>query len=347
MRRRPVSLWSKFASRAISLVWTLHPRRGHVQQKRRTEAQGEEEPGEGEGAARPGQGPRESRAVATRARVQARREALPGRAEELLSLELVNPIALGGGVALALFLAILASLALGRHLGKRTIARTGDKPNTGIGSLEAAVFALLGLLIAFTFSGALQRFDSRRVTVVDEANAIGTAWLRIDLLPAAAQPKLRDAVRAYTDSRIATYRALPDIAAARAELERSRALQNEIWAQALAALRGEKAGLAAELLVLPALNDMFNFTTVRAASTLIHPPGIIYWMLIALGVAAAVLAGYQTSGEKDYDWPHKIGFAAMVALTVYVIFDIEYPRLGLVRIDAIDRILVEVREGMR
>jgi len=208
------------------------------------------------------------------------------------------------------------------------------------------VFALLGLLIAFTFSGALSRFDSRRVTVVDEANAIGTAWLRIDLLPAAAQPKLREAMRAYVDSRIATYRGLPDIAAARAELARSQALQGEIWSQAVRALRDEKAGLAAELLVLRSLNDMFNFTTTRSAATLIHPPAIIYWMLIAFSVAAAVLAGYQTAGEKDYDWPHKIGFAAMVALTVYVIFDIEYPRLGLVRIDAIDRVLVDVREGM-
>jgi hypothetical protein len=57
----------------------------------------------------------------------------------------------------------------------------------------------LGLLIAFIFSGALTRFDTRRVQVVEEANAIGTAWLRLDLLPAAAQPKLRDTFRAYVE----------------------------------------------------------------------------------------------------------------------------------------------------
>jgi len=183
--------------------------------------------------------------------------------------------------------------------------------------------------------------------VVEEANAVGTAWLRMDLVPAPAQPKLREAMRAYVDSRIATYRALPDVGAARAELARSQALQGEIWSQAVRALRDEKAGVGAQLLVLRALNDMFNYTTTRSAASLIHPPAIIYWMLIAFSVAAAILAGYQTAGEKDYDWPHKIGFAAMVALTVYVIFDIEYPRLGLVRMDAIDRVLVEVREGMR
>ncbi len=73
----------------------------------------------------------------------------------------------------------------------------------------------MGLLIAFTFSGALTRFDARRVQAVDEANAIGTAYLRVDLLPAAAQPKLREAFRSYADARIATYRKLPDVAAAR------------------------------------------------------------------------------------------------------------------------------------
>jgi hypothetical protein len=120
----------------------------------------------------------------------------------------------------------------GRRPRQRAIARHGEKTQSSIGSLEAAVFALLGLLIAFTFSGALSRFDSRRVGVVQEANAVGTAWMRIDLLPKAAQPKLRETMRAYVDSRIATYAKLPDIAASKAQLERSRDLQSEIWSQA-------------------------------------------------------------------------------------------------------------------
>jgi hypothetical protein len=92
---------------------------------------------------------------------------------------------------------------------------------------------------------------------------------------------------------------------------------------------------------------MFDTAANRVAATLIHPPAVIYWMLIALGLAAALLAGYQSAGDKDYDWVHKIGFATMVALTVYVILDIEYPRLGFVRIDSIDRALLEARAGMR
>lgn len=264
-----------------------------------------------------------------------------------MTLDIINPLLLGGGIAVGLFFGVIAALAAGRWLGQRSIARHGTSPVAGIGSLEAAVFALLGLLIAFTFSGALSRFDSRRIAVVEEANAIGTAYLRIDLLPASAQPGVRDSLRAYTDSRIATYRKLPDIAAAQHELVHSQQLQAELWAKAVAALRLPDARREAELLFIPALNEVFNFTTLRAAATQIHPPTLIYGMLVVLALAAALLAGYQSAGEKDYDWAHKIGFAAAVALTVYVIYDIEYPRLGLVRFDAIDRMLVDVRAGMK
>src|SRR5215467_3635078 len=124
--------------------------------------------------------------------------------------EIINPVVIGGIVAIAIFFGILLLLVLGRRVGQQTIARHGGAATPGIGSLEAAVFALLGLMIAFTFSGALSRFDVRRSQVVDEANAIETAWLRIALLPEATQPAVRETFRNYVDSRIATYRKLPD-----------------------------------------------------------------------------------------------------------------------------------------
>jgi hypothetical protein len=261
-------------------------------------------------------------------------------------LDVVDLKVIGTVTAAGIFLAILVCLLLGRRLGDRAIARHGAEGVPNISSLEAAVFALLGLLIAFTFSGALSRFDVRRIQAVDEANAIGTAYLRIDLLPASAQPLLRETFRKYVDARIETYRVLPDIKAARVELARSQDLQRAIWAQAIAASRMPESRPDAELLVVPALNQMFDITTVRVVATQLHPPIIVYYMLIALALASALLAGYQSAGQKDYDWMHKIGFAGVVALTVYVILDIEYPRQGWVRLDAIDQVLVNVRAGM-
>src|SRR5262244_2622299 len=110
-------------------------------------------------------------------------------------LHVINPIVIGGAVALVVFVGVVLSLRLGRRIGLWAIARDGAAGTPNISSLEAAVFALLGLLIAFTFSGALSRFDVRRAQAVDEANAIGTAYLRIALLPEAVQPSMRDTFR--------------------------------------------------------------------------------------------------------------------------------------------------------
>jgi len=262
-------------------------------------------------------------------------------------LEIVDLTIVGTVVTVGLFGGILLALMAGRWVGRRAIARDGAAGLPNIGSLEAAVFALLGLLIAFTFSGALSRFDVRRAQAVDEANAMGTAYLRISLLPESAQPTLREGLRNYVDARIATYRALPDIEAARRELARSQQLQTQIWNQAVAAVHMPEAKPGTDLLVMPALNAMFDIQTVRVVATQIHPPIIIYGMLIALALVSALLAGYQSAAERGYDWVHKIGFAAIVAFTVYVILDIEYPRLGWVRLDAIDQVLVNTRAGMK
>jgi hypothetical protein len=262
-------------------------------------------------------------------------------------LDIIDPVLIGVAISVAIFCGILAFHMGGRAIGKRELARHGAAGLPSIGSIEAAVFALLGLMIAFTFSGALSRFDVRRSQVVDEANAIGTAYLRIDLLPATAQPPLRETFRHYVDSRIATYRKLPDLPAAREELARSLALQNEIWAQAVAATRMPESRAGTDILVFPALNQMFDITTVRVAATQMHPPLIVYAMLIGLALGAALLAGYQSAAAKNHDWVHRIGFAGVIALTVYVVLDIEYPRLGFVRIDAIDQLLVNVRASMK
>jgi len=262
-------------------------------------------------------------------------------------LQLIDPAVVGGALAGVLFAGILAALWIGRWIGKRTIARHGPAAAPSIGSLETAVFALLGLMIAFSFAGALSRFDTRRVQVVDEANAMGTAYLRIDLVPASAQPKLRETFRNYVDARIETYRRLPDVVAARGTLAHSQELQGEVWSQAVAAVRMPGSPPTTELLVLPAFNEMFNFTTTRTAATQMHPPVIIYAMLIGLALASALLAGYQTAGEKAYDWVHQLDFAGIAAFTVYVVLDIEYPRLGFVRSDAIDQVMENVRQGMK
>jgi hypothetical protein len=247
--------------------------------------------------------------------------------------------------ALALFAGMLLLLEIGRRIGIRRAAKDPDGARAGAGAVEGAVFGLLGLLIAFTFAGAASRFDARRQLIVEETNDIGTAYLRLDLLPSARQPALREKFRQYVDSRLEVYRKLPDIQAAKAELARATALQGEIWNEAVKAA-GEGPPQAT-MLLLPALNAMIDITTTRTMAAQMHPPMSIFAMLAGLALVGSLFAGYGMTGGKTRSWIHMIGFAAMMAVTVYVILDIEYPRLGLIRVDAFDQALVELRQSMK
>jgi Sulfatase len=101
--------------------------------------------------------------------------------------------------AMGLFLGMLILLEVGRRIGARRLAEDPQGAEAGVGTVEGAVFALLGLLIAFIFSGAAARFDTRRQLIVEETNDIGTAYPRLDLMPVDAQPALREKFRQYVE----------------------------------------------------------------------------------------------------------------------------------------------------
>ena len=256
----------------------------------------------------------------------------------------MDPTRIGFGLGAALFVGMVVMIELGRLFGRW--GRIDEASQTARTAIGGAVYGLLALLIAFTFSGAATRFDSRRYLIVDEANAIGTAYLRLDLLPPDAQPSLRDLFRRYVDSRIATYRNVPDAAAAQAEIDRGIAIQGEIWRQGVAGCRRPENPLATCNLLLPALNAVIDLNTTRTMANKIHPPMIVFAMLLGLALITALLTGYDLSHAEKRDWVHVLGFALILSVTVYVILDIEYPRLGFIRIDAIDEVMLQLRASM-
>ncbi|EGV15927.1 bestrophin-like domain [Thiocapsa marina] len=258
----------------------------------------------------------------------------------------MSKIAMAALVALGLFVGVLILQEVGRRLGERHLARDPGGARAGTGVVEGAVFALVGLLIAFTFSGAASRFDHRRDLIVQETNAIGTAYLRLDLLPAEERSALQEDFRRYVDARLDAYRLLPDVQAAMAGLAAATALQNGIWTQVVSAGQQPDAAPDAIKLLLPALNDMIDITTTRTLAAQMHPPLGIYMMLIALALASALLAGYSMAGGRSRNWLHIIAFALVLAMTVYIIIDIEFPRLGMIRVDTFDHALVELRATM-
>src|SRR5713226_3766419 len=147
----------------------------------------------------------------------------------------MNPAQWAVVLSIGLFVGVVACLELGYRIGSRSSKRNAESAHEGIGVIEAAIFALLGLLLGFSFAGGTSRLDTKRQLIVQEANAIGTAYLRLDLLPASNQPEMRRLFRAYLDSRLRAYENLPDLKPAEQELARAEKIQQEIWSRAVAA----------------------------------------------------------------------------------------------------------------
>jgi hypothetical protein len=237
----------------------------------------------------------------------------------------------------------LACMEFGRRIRLR---RREEKVSSGLGVIDGAVFGLMALLLGFSFSGAVSRFDVRRELIVQETNAIGTAWLRVDLLPEAAQPEIRDNFRAYLDARLAFYKNLDlDRAKASEELVLSQKLQGKIWTESIAAAK-ETNSTAVLTLVVSSLNEMIDITTTRFVALQTHPPIPLYVTLVLLALASSLIAGFGMGDSDKRSWLHTLVFSFALTLTVYTIIDLEFPRVGIIRVDRYDQALVDQRNSM-
>lgn len=249
-----------------------------------------------------------------------------------------------GLFSFAWLLGIVASMEIGRRFGERQDA---TKEMAGMDMMGGAVFALCGLLLAFTLSGSASRYDERRMLLVDEANDIGTAYMRIDLLPDSAQPALRALFRDYVNARLRVYSKLTDLAAAKIELKRSELIQRDIWNKSVAATRNPAAHADAGKLLIPALNAMIDITATRLMAARIHPPHTMYMLLFVLGLGCSLVAGMRMGSAKNRSWVHIFVFAAVMSACAYVILAIEYPRRSFINLGEYDQVLVELRDGMK
>jgi len=248
-------------------------------------------------------------------------------------------------LSIGLFVGIVACLEVGYRIGRRSLEKHPESAHEGIGVIEAAVFALLGLLLGFSFAGGTSRLDTKRQLIVQEANAIGTAYLRLDELPVSDQPEMRVLFREYVDTRL-RYDRLADPKAAEQELARAGEMQQEIWSRTVTASRSDPTQNAARLL-LPALNEMIDITTARDIAMHTQLPRLIFVLLVGVALVSGLLAGYAMAKRRSRSWLHMMLYAAVIAVTIYTVLDLEYPRFGLIRLDAADKALLQLRDSIR
>lgn len=201
--------------------------------------------------------------------------------------------------------------------------------------IEGAVFALMGLLIAFSFAAAKAKLDLRRLLVVQEENAIYTARLRINLASPDLQVEMLNYFNQYLDKRQKIYNKLPDVKAAKQDFETVKDIQNKIWGLGIQACHASK-DYSVCMLVLPSLNSMFEITKTRYAYALINPPLILPFFLICIALLSSLLAGYKISGRSKGRFLFAVSYSAVVATTIYIIIDMEYPRYGLIPLNIVN-----------
>ena len=254
-------------------------------------------------------------------------------------------------VTATFFVSSLVLLQIGWKLGSRHLHRAGVNGFSGFPTIEGAIFALMGLLLAFTISGALQRYDERRELIVREATAVDTAYDRLSLLGPDA-PGLQARLRDYAEARLELYRLARDFSLrqraevwSREQQDRILELKDKLWEAAVSACPPSNyrptCGLA-----LPALNDVFAIARQRAGAVEKHPPQVVYAMLFGLGLGGSLLAGFGMASSGARSWIHMTTFAATLAVVLFVVTDMEFPRHGLIRVDSFDYFMTEMYQQL-
>lgn len=228
---------------------------------------------------------------------------------------------------LPISLVVLVTAAWGGGwLGTRRPMAPEQREDFGL--VQTASLTLLGLLIGFTFSMALSRYDQRKNLEEEEANAIGTAWLRAELLPAASAARLQALLRTYTELRVRSYverhsDADPALG------QRTAALQTELWGIARAEAVANPTPITQ--VVVTGINDVINSQGYAQAAAWNRIPHAAWLLLAVVAVMSNLLVGF--GARKPAEELHLLAlFPIVVASSFLLIADIDAPRAGLIRV---------------
>lgn len=195
------------------------------------------------------------------------------------------------------------------------------------------MLGVLALLLGFTFSLSLQRYDSRNEAVVAEANAIGTTYLRAKLLPASMRNKVEDLIRSYLDVRVQeTTVPLSQLAERQALLTQASQYQDEIWRYALLAAEEDKSPVTSGLFI-QSLNEMIDSFGRRNAALGRHVPEVVLFLLFATFILTWVIVGYAAGVAGNRVSLVAYIMVVLIVLLIFIIIDLDRPRRGLIEID--------------
>jgi hypothetical protein len=198
--------------------------------------------------------------------------------------------------------------------------------------------------MAFTFGMAGSRFDSKRSVITEEANAIGTAYLRVDLYQSdSARTDFKNYFKQYIEARINNYEVGFNIPLYKATKASSDSIGQLIWDHAVR-LSKDKDNYVPTMQMVPALNAMIDIVTTRESALKARVPDSIIWLMFLMILSCSFLIGFSIPINKKVNFISIIGFVVLSLLVVYVILDLDRPARGLINLSEQNQVIIDLRK---
>jgi len=246
-------------------------------------------------------------------------------------------------LVLVLFISLVAALAIGYRLGHRARAKIDDTAKSQSGTIQGAVIGVLALLLAFTLSMAIARYETRRQLVLEEANAIGTTYLRSKLLPESYAMQAADLLRQYVANRLEFYNAGIDETRFQAANDQAGQLQDQLWSIATAVSAQDNRAIPTGLFV-QTLNDTIDLQAKRLAATRNTVPETVILLLFAVAVATAAIVGYNSGLGNQRHLFAALTLLVLITMIIWVLIDLDRPRRGLILVS--QQSMIDLQESL-
>ena len=234
-------------------------------------------------------------------------------------------------IAVGVIVLLLLTIEVGYRLGGRVPSGLTDSAKSPVLGISGALFGLLALLLGFTFSMSLSRFEQRKQLVVAESNAIATTYLRAGLLPEPERSAVTGLLRSYVDVRLDFFERRDEPAQFQIVVDRTEKLQKELWAHAVSVTPKSNPPVIADLYI-ESLNNVIDLHSARLAAMRNHVPEIVLLLLFLVALMAALLVGYGCGLMERRHSFSTTTMALLIALVIIVIIDIDRPSRGLIRV---------------
>jgi prepilin signal peptidase PulO-like enzyme (type II secretory pathway) len=233
-------------------------------------------------------------------------------------------------ISCVFFALMMVATELGYRLGRKSEANIPENTKSQISTVEAALLGVLALLLGFTMSMAVSRFEIRKQLVLEEADAIGTSRLRAQLLPAPAGPEISSLLGQYINIRVQYGTAGNDLARLEELNTQTAHLQTELWTRTTAYAQQDPNPVTAGLL-LQSLNQAIDLGEARWMAFQNHVPESVIYVNAAVSLLSAMLVGYSFGVNGGRNIFSMCVLALSITLVLAVIIDLDRPRSGFIR----------------